>query len=438
MNPSGLDEIDFDYATSVAQKAQGLMAQHRVPPTPDNFAVWFKYALGTSAQLNMAMNVLIGNKRKFDPATNRDLYRAYVGGQAAERAIDLGVSEQLSTLMVSAQQYLATAIDDNRTQVRALGEVSAEASSGANPRRLIESLVRELSKATNRATALEANFAEASNELDKIRNSLEQAEERSKTDMLTGLANRRALDEFLRLAQISTMESGSALSVFLTDIDHFKSFNDNYGHQVGDQVIKLVAGVLREHVRDSDLAARYGGEELMAVLPGVDLGACREIAERITPGALQPFLAGSSDAFVTKLNRHGSGLIYSTIFGGNFDHSGSSASGADAGTDIAVNRDGHAYNGPDWFNGILPVTHDAFQPGYGGFIDTFVLALDRRGESMTFSSYLGGQQLDLGTAIAVDKDSMIYVAGDTNSNNFPTTNDGFQPTHAGGIFDGLL
>ena len=210
MNPSGLDEIDFDYATSVAQKAQGLMAQHRVPPTPDNFAVWFKYALGTSAQLNMAMNVLIGNKRKFDPATNRDLYRAYVGGQAAERAIDLGVSEQLSTLMVSAQQYLATAIDDNRTQVRALGEVSAEASSGANPRRLIESLVRELSKATNRATALEANFAEASNELDKIRDSLEQAEERSKTDMLTGLANRRALDEFLRLAQISTMESGSA------------------------------------------------------------------------------------------------------------------------------------------------------------------------------------------------------------------------------------
>jgi diguanylate cyclase len=281
MTTSGLDEIDFDYATSVAQKAQSLMAQHRVPPTPDNFAVWFKFALGTSAQLNMAMNVLIGNKRKFDPATNRDLYRAYVGGQAAERAIDLGVSEQLSTLMVSAQQYLATAIDDNRTQVRALGEVSAEASSGANPRRLIESLVRELSKATNRATALEANFAEASNELDKIRDSLEQAEERSKTDMLTGLANRRALDEFLRLAQISTMESGSALSVFLTDIDHFKSFNDNYGHQVGDQVIKLVAGVLREHVRDSDLAARYGGEELMAVLPGVDLDACREIAERI-------------------------------------------------------------------------------------------------------------------------------------------------------------
>ena len=53
---AGLDELDFDYATSVAQQAQGLMAQHRVPPTPDNFAVWFKFALGTSPQLKAAMD----------------------------------------------------------------------------------------------------------------------------------------------------------------------------------------------------------------------------------------------------------------------------------------------------------------------------------------------------------------------------------------------
>jgi hypothetical protein len=158
----------------------------------------------------------------------------------------------------------------------------------------------------------------------------------------------------------------------------------------------------------------------------------------VMPGALQPFLAGPADAFVTKLNRHGSDLIYSTYFGGNFDDSGSSASGAEAGDDIAVDLDGQAYITGQTGSVDLPVTQDAFQPGYGGFIDGFVLAVDRRGESMTFSSYLGGQQLDRGTAIAVDKDGMIYVAGDTNSNNFPTTNDGFQPTHAGGTFDGFV
>jgi hypothetical protein len=156
----------------------------------------------------------------------------------------------------------------------------------------------------------------------------------------------------------------------------------------------------------------------------------------ITPGALQPFLAGSSDAFVTKLNRHGSDLIYSTYFGGTFD--GSSAGGPDGGNDIAVDRDGHAYVTGLTESVDLPVTPGAFQPNYGGSVDAFVLTLDRSGESMTLSSYLGGDEFDNGLAIAVDKEGLIYVAGGTISNSFPTTSGGFQPTHAGGIFDGFV
>jgi diguanylate cyclase len=67
----------------------------------------------------------------------------------------------------------------------------------------------------------------------------------------------------------------------MIDIDHFKKFNDSFGHQVGDQVLRLVGRVLAESVRDCDLAARYGGEELMAILPGAPLEACAEAAERI-------------------------------------------------------------------------------------------------------------------------------------------------------------
>ncbi|MDP1883507.1 MAG: GGDEF domain-containing protein, partial [Bradyrhizobium sp.] len=65
------------------------------------------------------------------------------------------------------------------------------------------------------------------------------------------------------------------------DIDHFKKFNDSYGHQVGDQVLRLVAKVLQDSVREGDLAARYGGEELIAVLPGANLDVCVDVAERI-------------------------------------------------------------------------------------------------------------------------------------------------------------
>src|SRR5207244_8174893 len=81
--------------------------------------------------------------------------------------------------------------------------------------------------------------------------------------------------------QIAAMENGEPLSILLIDIDHFKQFNDNFGHAVGDQVLRLVAKALRDRVRDIDLPARYGGEELIAVLPGANLAICTAVAERI-------------------------------------------------------------------------------------------------------------------------------------------------------------
>jgi len=116
---------------------------------------------------------------------------------------------------------------------------------------------------------------------DSIRDSLSKSEERAKTDTLTGLPNRRGLEEFFRIAQIAAMEQGEPLSILLIDVDHFKKFNDNFGHGVGDQVLRLMAKVLSEKIREGDLPARYGGEELIAVLPKADLAACEAIAERI-------------------------------------------------------------------------------------------------------------------------------------------------------------
>jgi len=139
----------------------------------------------------------------------------------------------------------------------------------------------ELAKAATRATKLEAGFMEKSRELDTIRDSLIKSEERAKTDTLTGLPNRRALEEFFRTAQIAAMEQGDDVSALLIDIDHFKRFNDEFGHGVGDQVLRLMAKVLREQVREIDLPARYGGEELIVVLPSADLATCTAIAERI-------------------------------------------------------------------------------------------------------------------------------------------------------------
>src|SRR3954471_16426672 len=259
----------------------GAITAQRVPPTPHNFHVWFKYALGTPVELKRTVDILIAGKRGFDAATSRDLYTTYVGSKGTDEAVAHQVSQQLHGVLASAQQFLSTAIADNRTQIEAISNVADRSEIGTDPRLLVETLMNELASAATRATKLEAQFVEKSRELDIIRQSLSQSEERARTDTLTGLPNRRALEEFFRAAQAESMESGQPLSALLIDIDHFKRFNDNFGHGVGDQVLRLVAKALRERVREIDLPARYGGEELIAVLPDTDLAGCTVVAERI-------------------------------------------------------------------------------------------------------------------------------------------------------------
>lgn len=273
-------DMDVEYTKTTADRAIRSMAQQSVPPSPSNFSVWFEYAMGTSPALRKTIDILIGNKRKFDPSINRELYITYVSPQSGPTIVG-DVPEQLQGVIASAKQFLTTAIADNRIQIEALGIVSSQCQATGDPRAIIEKLVAELSKATTRASALETKFVATSQELDKIRDSLKASEQRSNTDSLTGLANRRSLDEFLRSAQMAAMETGEPLSVLMIDIDHFKRFNDTFGHQVGDQVLRLVAKVLQDNVREIDLAARYGGEELIAVLPGADLVTCAAVAERI-------------------------------------------------------------------------------------------------------------------------------------------------------------
>ena len=275
------DEVDFEYAQSLAEKAMRLMREHCVPPTPSNFHVWFNYSQGASTDLKRAIDILIGNKREFDPATNYVLYVTYLGSHGSGESAVSDASQRLHSVMAAAREFLTTAIADNRSQMQAISDVADRGEAGADPKLLVGNLLNELAKATARSAKLEASFAEKTRELDTIRDSLSQSELRAKTDTLTGLPNRRELDEFLRAALVAAMEKGEPLSVLMIDIDHFKIFNDSFGHGVGDRVLRLMATVLSERVRDGDLPARYGGEELIAVLPGADLAGCKAVAEAI-------------------------------------------------------------------------------------------------------------------------------------------------------------
>lgn len=120
----------------------------------------------------------------------------------------------------------------------------------------------------------------------RVRNHLEflrarrQLEKMAATDGLTELANRRAFDQGLQIEYARLRRSGERLSIIMIDVDHFKNFNDRYGHQAGDECLKSVAAAIRGFARrPGDVAARYGGEEFVCLLPGAGQADALAIAE---------------------------------------------------------------------------------------------------------------------------------------------------------------
>jgi diguanylate cyclase (GGDEF)-like protein len=133
-------------------------------------------------------------------------------------------------------------------------------------------------KLTNELSLMVRESAQKNRELKEANETIEGL---ARTDALTGLANRRTLDEAFQREIARAKRQGQSLSIIMADLDGFKSVNDQYGHIAGDQVLAGAAGIFGSQMRPYDLAARYGGEEFVCLLPGASAKDALTIAERI-------------------------------------------------------------------------------------------------------------------------------------------------------------
>ncbi|MDD5580029.1 MAG: GGDEF domain-containing protein [Methylobacter sp.] len=109
----------------------------------------------------------------------------------------------------------------------------------------------------------------------------QELEKLANTDALTGLYNRRRMQELLELQKTLTSRNQSSFTLIFVDIDHFKKFNDSFGHSCGDYILNEVAAFMKKHLRQGDIIARWGGEEFLIMLPDTDIKGARIIAEKI-------------------------------------------------------------------------------------------------------------------------------------------------------------
>ena len=274
---------DFRQAKGFCEGAMAGMLAREVPPTPENYAVWYAYATGLLPELNRTIDILISNKQEFTQALNAELYHRFCD---TGRHFNL-LNETGGRLQHTVDQVMRD-IKSASGEASAFGKTLDQYSSemGGAPgdeemRALVSGLILETQRMAERNRSLEDKLTQSSGEIAELRQNLEVVRREAMTDALTGIPNRKFFDNRLREAARDAMESGEALSLLIADIDHFKQFNDTYGHQLGDQVLRLVARTLTDSVKGRDTPARYGGEEFAIILPQTRLHDAESLAEQI-------------------------------------------------------------------------------------------------------------------------------------------------------------
>jgi diguanylate cyclase len=187
---------------------------------------------------------------------------------------------ELSMLMVAVEQAGQGAQRYGKTLENASGEMARDHHVDG-VKDLIGRLLVETRSMIDHSRDVELKLNQSGTRISQLTEELEVARREAMTDALTGLANRKLFDAILRQASMDSLESGEPLSLLFIDVDHFKTFNDTYGHQVGDQVLKLLALMLNNNIRGQDTAARYGGEEFALILPQTALSGATLVARKI-------------------------------------------------------------------------------------------------------------------------------------------------------------
>jgi diguanylate cyclase len=270
-------------AHALAKTAIGLMAERMVPPTPENFELFYTYAAGENLALSRIIDEMMIKRLAFAPAVLDDLRKRFLARVWMEEKMDSfgqGVADTLESVLAKLEEAGQSTVDYGHQLSKASGALGTSQSPDAL-RGLIETLRAATLTMSQRTKTLETELQRSSLEVNELQQKLDSVRRESLTDPLTGVANRKAFDTELGKAVAHARETGQPLSLLMCDIDHFKQFNDTWGHQTGDQVLRLVANCLSENVKGRDTAARYGGEEFAVIVRGAPLSAAVTIANQI-------------------------------------------------------------------------------------------------------------------------------------------------------------
>jgi diguanylate cyclase len=274
---------DHERSMAFAQIALGQIKALRHEASPRNYEIWYAYARGYNPSLNQMINELLARNNTLTEADLEWIHSTFFSPTRISDKIETvgsRVADEISQVMAMIDAAAGTAMNYSEN-LAGMTEKLTSAKDREGLRTIVESLVQTTNEMHETNNNLEQKLTASKQEINQLQENLEVVRTESLTDPMTGLANRKYFDEMLATAISNANARGESLSLLMVDIDHFKKFNDTWGHLTGDQVLRLVASSLKQNVKGQDVAARYGGEEFAVVLPNTQLRSALTVGDHI-------------------------------------------------------------------------------------------------------------------------------------------------------------
>lgn len=276
-NPKLANEIN-----GYLRLALPLMTRYKIPVTPENYAVWFRYVSGSNAALTEAIDKILSEENLFTAEINSDLYWKFCAEKDEHEIQKLreDIQQVILTLLNETAQLCGETEKYGSLITHSVAKLSEDASV-KEIRSVIGEIMDETKTITLVGVEVQQKMEAKTVELEMLQKEFEQAKAESLLDFLTNIPNRKAFDEKLISLTAEAASEEKELCLLMIDIDHFKQFNDDFGHIVGDEVLKFVALKIKDVIRGWDFLARFGGEEFVVLLPQTPLHGAVTVAENI-------------------------------------------------------------------------------------------------------------------------------------------------------------
>ena len=278
-----MPQEEHERTLAFAEIALGQIRALGQSASPRNFEIWYHYATGYNQPLNQAINAALTKKGALDDADLEQIYDTYIAMTRLGDRMDSVNTRVLDEIkqVISTIDAAAGSATSYSKRLSLATEKLAQAKDGEALRAVIEHLVQGAKEMEQNNKKLETSLASSRQEIEQLQQNLETVRLESLTDPLTTLSNRKYFEAALAKGIIEAQQKNEPLSLLMADIDHFKGFNDQYGHLTGDQVLRLVALAVKQNVKGRDVAARYGGEEFIILLPNTTLRSAITVADHI-------------------------------------------------------------------------------------------------------------------------------------------------------------